>query len=65
MSNDAPETLNQLARRLKLPAAWIKQEVQAGRLPCLRIGKRFLFSPDAVNRTLLKRAEIAGREGTP
>ena len=51
-----PETLNQLSRRLKLPVAWIRKEVDAGRLPCLKAGRRLLFSPRAVNRVLLQRA---------
>jgi hypothetical protein len=52
-----PETLNQLARRVNLPAAWLKQEAEAGNLPCLRVGQRLLFSPQAVNRALLELAE--------
>jgi hypothetical protein len=60
---DEPETLNQLSRRVNLPAAWLKQEAEAGNLPCLRVGRRFLFSPEAVNRALLERAQRT--EGTP
>ena len=52
-----PETLNQLSRRTSLPAAWLKKEADAGNLPCLRVGRRYLFSPEAVNRALLERAE--------
>ena len=51
-----PETINQLARRLNLPATWIKREATEGRIPCLRVGSRLLFSPEAVNRVLLERA---------
>ena len=50
------ETLSQLSRRTGLPAAWLKAEVQAGNLPCLRVGRRFLFSPEAVNAALIERA---------
>ena len=56
----APETLNQLARRTSLPAAWLKKEAEAGNLPCLRVGRRFLFSPEAVNTALLARASSKG-----
>ena len=54
---DEPETLNQLARRVNLPAAWLKREAETGNLPCLRVGRHFLFSSRAVNRALLERAE--------
>ena len=55
-----PETLNQLSRRTGLPAAWLKREAEAGSLPCLRVGRRFLFSPAAVNRALLERRAEGG-----
>ena len=45
-----------LSRRLRLPADWLKAEAQAGRIPCLRAGRRTLFNPDAVERVLLERA---------
>ena len=51
-----PETINQVSRRLKLPVTWLRSEAEAGRLPCLKVGRRFLFSPEAVNRALLQRA---------
>jgi hypothetical protein len=56
--SEKPENLNQLARRLRLPAAWIKAEVAADRLPCLRVGRCLLFSPEAVDRALLQRAAL-------
>jgi hypothetical protein len=58
---DAPETLNQLSRRLKLPARWVRREAEAGRLPCLKVGDTFLFSPRAVDEALLKQAEGSTR----
>jgi hypothetical protein len=45
-----------LARRLHLPAAWLKAEAKAARIPSLRAGRRFLFNPEAVERVLLERA---------
>jgi hypothetical protein len=45
-----------LARRLGLPAAWLKAEAKAGRIPSLRAGRRLLFNPEAVERVLLERA---------
>ena len=45
-----------LARKLGLPPTWLKTEATAGRIPCLKIGRRFLFNPAAVERALLTRA---------
>lgn len=48
--------LNGLAEKLNLPKTWLKQEAKAGRLPCLRIGRRILFNVFAVEQTLADRA---------
>jgi hypothetical protein len=53
-----------LARELRIPATWLQQEADAGRIPVLRIGRRRLFNLNVVRITL---AERAGRrkEGSP
>ena len=48
--------LNRLAALLRLPAAWLKAEADAGRLPVLVVGKRRLFNPVAVEEALAERA---------
>lgn len=47
--------IGQMAHQLGVPEAWLKREADAGRLPCLRVGRRRMFAPDAV------RAELDGR----
>jgi hypothetical protein len=49
-------SLNRLAAELHLPRNWLKQEAQAGRLPCLRVGRRLLFNVAAVEQVLADRA---------
>ncbi len=49
-------TLYRLAKQLKLPATWLKDEAEAGRIPVLRAGRRILFNPEAVECVLLDRA---------
>ena len=52
-------TLRMLARRFKplgLSMAWLKAEAMAGRIPCCRVGRRFLFDPAAVELELVQRA---------
>ena len=51
--------LVELARRLRLPAAWLKAEAKAGRIPALRAGRRLLFNAEAVELVLLDRAAKA------
>ena len=48
--------LNRMARRVRVTCAWLRDEADAGRVPCLRAGKRYLFSPEAVERVLADRA---------
>jgi hypothetical protein len=48
--------LNIIARRLRVPVGWLRAEAEAGRVPCLRAGTRYLCDPDAVEAALLKRA---------
>jgi hypothetical protein len=45
-----------LAALLRIPAPWLRGEALAGRIPCLRIGRRLLFNPEAVERALAERA---------
>jgi excisionase family DNA binding protein len=49
-------SLPALAKALNLPEEWIKAEADAGRIPHLRIGKRYRFNFEAVVRMLAERA---------
>jgi hypothetical protein len=49
-------TLPRLAARLRLPRAWLRDEAVAGRLPCLRVGRKLLFDLSTVERVLAERA---------
>jgi hypothetical protein len=49
-------TLHQLAARLRLPREWLREEALAGRLPCLRVSRKLLFSLSTVERILAERA---------
>ncbi len=53
-------SLPRMARRLAVPAAWLREQADAGKVPCLRAGKRYLFSPPAVVEAL---AVIAAKSG--
>jgi hypothetical protein len=48
--------LRRLASRTGLPAAWLKAEADAGRIPCLRVGRSLKFNVEAVERVLAERA---------
>ncbi len=49
-------TLGPMARRLRVPVAWLRAEAEAGRVPCLQAGKAMLFAPEAVEQVLVERA---------
>ena len=47
-----------MARRLRVPARWLRREAEAGRLPHLRAGAQFLFNAEAVENMLADRAAL-------
>lgn len=57
-------SLIQTAHRLGVPTAWLKREADAGRVPCLRVGRRRMFDLDAVRAELDHRAQTATKATT-
>jgi len=53
-----PINIQELSLRTALPLRWLKAEALAGRIPCLRIGKRLLFNLTAVQAALATRAAV-------
>jgi excisionase family DNA binding protein len=49
-------SLPMLARHLRVTQGWLRHEAEAGRIPAILAGNRFLFSRSAVEAALLKRA---------
>ena len=60
--NERVVTLNELSRRLHVPAGWLRQEAQEGRLPHLRAASGLLFNLAAVERVLAERAAANERQ---
>lgn len=54
-------SLGRMARRLGVTQQWLRDEADAGRVPCLKAGKRHLFNAVAVQERL---AVIAARRST-
>ena len=46
-----------MARFLRVSVKWLHNEAEAGRVPCLKADKVFLFDPEAVEAALAKRAQ--------
>lgn len=45
--------LYECANQLQLPAKWLKHNALAGKIPCLKIGKRDIrFNPEAVQKAI-------------
>ncbi len=61
LNNDPPKLLTAglMARHLRVPVGWLRDEADAGRGPALKAGTVYLFVPDAVERVLVKRADCA------
>lgn len=45
-----------MARRVHVTVAWLRAEADAGRVPCLKAGDRYLFLPESVEAVLAERA---------
>ncbi|MEQ9460435.1 MAG: hypothetical protein RIG82_05745 [Phycisphaeraceae bacterium] len=52
--------LEQAARRLSIPAGWLREEIEAGRLPVLRAGQVILVHVPTLARLLAERAMETG-----
>lgn len=50
-----PMHLGAMARRLRVPATWLRAEADAGRIPHLRAGTALLFDPEIVERIVFDR----------
>jgi len=55
-------SLSTAARRLGVPARWLRAEAHAGKIPHLRAGSRVLVNFDALRELLLSRAAARGNE---
>lgn len=56
--------LSVIARLEGVPAIWLRDEADAGRIPCLRAGRRILFDRETVERILLDRARATEAAAT-
>lgn len=55
--------LSAAARLLRVRVRWLAAEAEAGRIPALRAGDRWLCDPCAVEAALLERARMARGSG--
>ena len=58
-----PVPLNVAARCLRVPAGWLRDEIEAGRLPALIAGRAVLVHVPTVMRMLAERAKGGIGEG--
>jgi len=49
-------SIEHAATRTGVPAAWLRSEADAGRIPHIKAGKRILCNVSAVERALMERA---------
>ena len=49
-------SLSRMARRLGVIQQWLRDEADAGKVPCLKAGNRYLFNPEAVQEALSTKA---------
>jgi len=49
-------SLSRMARRLGVTQQWLRDQADAGKIPCLKAGNRYLFNPVAVQEALAAKA---------
>jgi hypothetical protein len=49
-------TLPRMARRLGVTQQWLRDQAEAGKVPCLKADRRLLFNPVAVQEALASKA---------
>jgi len=54
--------LFRLARRVGLPQNWLREQADAGVIPCLKVGRRYLFEVTAAEEALAKLAAKTRQE---
>ena len=57
-------SLQRTAARLGVPIAYLRREAESNRVPHLRVGRRLLFSPEAVEQALIERAQEGAKSMT-
>ena len=60
---DVAIPLNQAARCLRVPATWLRNEADVGRVPCLRAGNSILIHVPTVASLLRDRAQEPDPQG--
>ena len=53
-----PTPLNRAARLLRVPARWLREEIEAGRIPALVAGRATLVHVPTVAAILAERAKL-------
>jgi len=56
--------LPRMARRLGVTCEWLRERADAGEVPCLKAGARYLFNPSAVEATLAAKAGLPKTGGS-
>jgi hypothetical protein len=56
-------SLSRMARHLCVTQQWLRVQADAGQIPCLKAGNRYLFNPAAVQEALAAKAARTRRGG--
>lgn len=56
---ERPLTLTQMARYLRVPAAWLREQADQGLLPHVRAGTGLLFDRQTIEQIIARRAATA------
>ena len=57
-------SLSRMARRLGVTQQWLRDQADAGKIPCLKAENRYLFNPVAVQDSLAAKAARTRQGGS-
>jgi excisionase family DNA binding protein len=57
-------SLARMARRLGVTCAWLREQADAGKIPYLAAGRRYLFNPVALQEALAVKAARTRQGGS-
>ncbi len=57
-------SLSRMARRIGVTQQWLRDQADAGKIPCLKAENRYLFNPVAVQDSLAAKAARTRQGGS-
>ena len=58
MNTNKPISITKAAGKLNVPVSWLREQADAGSIPCLKVAKKLLFNLAALENALAQKAAV-------